>query len=612
MKNQYSLGTGLSILLWLFAINPAFGQAWTDTLEIPPIVDSGNDSLFVDIETHDFGRPGLDSVKTLAYNYSGSGTNSYLGPTLVWEKNRPQKTTITNRLGGNNITTVHWHGANVPANTDGGPHQIITTSTPFSPEFVVLDDPATLWYHPHGEDITYTQVQAGLAGIIIVRDPLNPVEAIVPSQYGIDDIPLIIQDIAFRADTIDTLQGTPATPKRQTLVNGTIQPKLNVPPQPVQFRVLDGSTRNAFMLAFVRDTNNVVPSERLSFSLLASDGGYLPDSVRTIDSLETSVGIRNGIIMDFTPFPGDTFYLVNIPTSLRQGTVGSSQNRPPIGNALVQIIVGQTQEGTPGIVPTSLPAIAPLGTPSLTRTINLNGRGAPASNLDRFSINNNQYEFDVINTVVYQGAIEDWQIANNTPIAHPFHIHLIQFFVQSVEDIATGAQLPIPVEYLGPKDDILVQPGQRVTFRAIFDSYSVPMPFDPDTDTYMYHCHILTHEDGYYTPGNPNVISGRRHWGMMQQFVVWNGIVNNDLSQPLGESMVLFPNPASGEINLNGESGKMSTLRVYDLQGKRLLERLLPPFSGTVPVDVSQLGTGMVLVEWESADGRFVKKVVLE
>ena len=99
---------------------------------------------------------------------------------------------------------------------------------------------------------------------------------------------------------------------------------------------------------------------------------------------------------------------------------------------------------------------------------------------------------------------------------------------------------------------------------------------------------------------------------MMQQFVVWDGTVNNDLSHPMGENMILFPNPSTGKVNLNGECNHLSSVRVCDLHGRLLLEKVLPPFSGTTSIDLSPLQPGMLLFEWQSPTGKFVRKVVLE
>ncbi|MEM6271064.1 MAG: multicopper oxidase domain-containing protein [Bacteroidota bacterium] len=602
------------LLMCMVSFSSSYAQ-FTIDLVVPDLIDSSFYQITTDVETHDFGATGFDNVTTFAYNHDGDSTNDYLGPTMVWEVGRTQTTRIINRLGTNNTTTVHWHGANIPAWTDGGPHQTIAPGDTFVPVFDIIEKPASLWYHPHAEDATLTQVQMGLAGMIIIRDPQDAVEPILPTNYGVDDFPIIIQDLKVDNDgNLDTNRVGGGT----NIVNGTIRPVLNVPPQVIRLRILNGSTRASQSLMIVADTSNTVAAGRKPYSLLASDGGYISDSVRTIDSLLNGPGIRNEILIDFTGEAGQTYYLYNRRNSIPNNFVKANDG------PLMQIQVGQNTVSPMGAIPTSLPNIPVLGPPDNTRIVDLGGQGAgnndslnPLADSLKFNINGRQFVIGTIDDTVNLGTIEDWQVRNTSTVAHPFHVHLVQFQIVGVEDLS-GNPLPIPVEFLGPNDNIMVPSGQQVTIRMIFDSYGSSMPFDVNRDTYMYHCHILTHEDGYYAlgynstvPNTPN-IEQREHWGMMQQFVVWDGTVSRDLSQPLGPELTLFPNPAGDELNLNGDCTKLSTLKVYDLQGKLLMEKLLRPFSGTKTVDISDLQRGLVVVEWTSPEGRYTRKLIVE
>ena len=107
-------------------------------------------------------------------------------------------------------------------------------------------------------------------------------------------------------------------------------------------------------------------------------------------------------------------------------------------------------------------------------------------------INGRSMDLDRIDERVSLGSIEIWEIVNRTPLTHPFHIHDVQFRVLDRD----GAP-PLPYEQ-GLKDTVLVDPGSTVRVIAEFADFA-----DPD-HPYMYHCHILEHEDA----------------GMMGQFVV--------------------------------------------------------------------------------------------
>jgi FtsP/CotA-like multicopper oxidase with cupredoxin domain len=89
---------------------------------------------------------------------------------------------------------VHWHGMHLPARNDGGPHQFIAPGGHWQPEWSIDQLPATLWYHPHPHGQTEGQVTRGLAGLFYLDDGTN---SVLPHRYGIDDIPIILQDRTF-------------------------------------------------------------------------------------------------------------------------------------------------------------------------------------------------------------------------------------------------------------------------------------------------------------------------------------------------------------------------------------------------------------------------------
>ena len=121
------------------------------------------------------------------------------------------------------------------------------------------------------------------------------------------------------------------------------------------------------------------------------------------------------------------------------------------------------------------------------------GRGSHSGGMDdMMGINGRSMDLRRIDERVPSGAIEIWTIVNDTPLAHPFHIHDIQFRV-----LDRNGRVPAGHER-GLKDTVLVDPGETVRIISKFGEYA-----DPDRP-YMYHCHILEHEDA----------------GMMGQFTV--------------------------------------------------------------------------------------------
>ncbi len=131
-------------------------------------------------------------------------------------------------------TSVHWHGLEVNGPEDGGPHQVIDQGTLWEPSFMIDQPASTLWFHPHVIGTTAIQVYYGLAGLIIVEDEFS--DALnIPKDYGVNDIPLIIQDRSFNSDgsfnyTTNMMNGVVGD---KILVNGAITPTLKVIKSPL-------------------------------------------------------------------------------------------------------------------------------------------------------------------------------------------------------------------------------------------------------------------------------------------------------------------------------------------------------------------------------------------
>ena len=120
----------------------------------------------------------------------------------------------------------------------------------------------------------------------------------------------------------------------------------------------------------------------------------------------------------------------------------------------------------------------------------------PGARVRRFSlsgseINGKDMDMTRIDEVVPAGAVEIWEI-DNTTYAHNFHIHEVSFRILTVD----GA--PPPEDQRGPKDTVFVPKKAKVRLAVEFG------PHADASAPYMYHCHILRHEDK----------------GMMGQFVV--------------------------------------------------------------------------------------------
>ena len=144
----------------------------------------------------------------------------YLGPTLRMRRGDKVSLTVENQL--DQVTTMHWHGMHVPAKMDGTPHQEIGSGDSWTASFPVDQQAATLWYHPHPHGNTGPQVYSGLAGQLWIDD--KGTESLdLPRTYGVDDIPLIIQDRNLTRNNQFRLPGGVGL-GTTILINGTLDP----------------------------------------------------------------------------------------------------------------------------------------------------------------------------------------------------------------------------------------------------------------------------------------------------------------------------------------------------------------------------------------------------
>ena len=145
------------------------------------------------------------SRTTASYGYNGP----FLGPALRLRRGQTVVMDVTNRLP--EPTTVHWHGLIIPGNVDGGPHRPIAPGKNWRPTLSINQPAATLWFHPHFYPTTADQVIKGLAGLLIVDDE-DTDRLKLPSRWGADDIPLIIQDRRFAQNGCAEIAGAHIQP----------------------------------------------------------------------------------------------------------------------------------------------------------------------------------------------------------------------------------------------------------------------------------------------------------------------------------------------------------------------------------------------------------------
>lgn len=385
------------------------------------------------------------TTPTLGYN------GSYLGPVIRVSRGDEVRMHVRNELSDE--TSVHWHGLEVEGTADGGPHQVIPENGTWEPVFSIDQPAATLWFHPHVIGTTAIQVYYGLAGLLIVEDE-NTKSLNLPDEYGVNDIPLIIQDRSFSEDgsflyydnMMDGAYGD------HIMVNGAITPYLDVDQVKMRFRIVNGANARNFDLRL---------SDRSAFLQIASDGGLLESPLER-DALFITPGERAEIIVDFSKYKnGDVLEMMSD------------------GERVMSFRVGDEAEDFTEI-PEKLAEIERMDPDLVTgfKSIELDGMG------HMVTLNGRQFDMDRIDDDVPEGELEIWEIRTNRSMmmgspGHPFHIHGTQFQV-----LSRDGEEPYLNEK-GWKDTIFVNSGETVRIIVRFRFKGL----------FMYHCHILEHEE---------------------------------------------------------------------------------------------------------------------
>jgi FtsP/CotA-like multicopper oxidase with cupredoxin domain len=439
------------------------GTATTTALPIPSLLKpiDKNGVQHYDVSILEAEHTFFDGIATKTYAMNGT----YLGPTLLLTNGDNVSINYTNNL--KETTTIHGHGMHLPAKMDGAAHQPIAVGTTWSAQYTVNQKASTNWYHPHFMGKTAEHVYKGLAGLIIVED--NESRALdLPKRYGIDDIPLVLQDRIFNNGQIDY------SPSRREIMrgyvgdtfiaNGAIEPTFDAEAKEIRFRILNGSNATVYELGF---------SNGMSFKQIATDNSFLEVPV-SMTRLTLSPAERAEIVVDLTTLSGETFTLFEYRNS----------------KTFVNISVNKTATATTTL-PTTLTTLDAIDTSLVSQTrpfrYGMAGMGA-------FTINGKSMDMNRIDEVITLGDTEIWEVTNPMMMDHNFHIHATHFRV--IE--RNGSAANVAENEKGYKDVVYLPANGTVKLLVKMTDYT------DSTAPYMYHCHFLEHEDA----------------GMMGQFTV--------------------------------------------------------------------------------------------
>jgi FtsP/CotA-like multicopper oxidase with cupredoxin domain len=378
---------------------------------------------------------------------------SFPGPTLsIWPGD-----TLRIRLINNldDCTNLHTHGFHVsPKGNSDNIYIHIDSGETFDYEYHLPDNhPAGIfWYHPHCHGLTATQTTGGLTGAIIVRGGLDEIEGIA----GLTDSILYLQSSQFDSNGSMVPFDQQSAMTRMRTVNGQYQPTIAIQPGETQrWRIANASSDDFFLLHLQDHTLHVI----------AKDGNPY-DRVVPVDQVLLAPAERVEVLVQASSTPGSYQF--------RSLTWGDDYQTQPDVLMATMVVEGDALE--PAQLPTDLIPFEDLSQLPIDRqrVTTFEEPGPPLY----LAIDGKHWEEDRIDQTVQLGALEEWIVRNTSSHRHPFHIHVNDFQV-----VAVNGQ---PVEARSLQDTVNLPPNGEVTIRMRFADFS---------GKFVYHCHILSHED---------------------------------------------------------------------------------------------------------------------
>lgn len=474
--------------------------------------------------------PILPGAPTTVWTYQGTVVkgdpsvlqtipNSYLGPIIRVHQGQKVRIVFKNELPEASI--IHWHGLIVPPAMDGHPKDAVGPGKTYVYEFEVKNRAGTYWYHPHPDGRTGAQVNAGLAGLLLISDDK---ETALHLPDGDADLPLVLQDRRFDTAHQLTYVSSGSSMERMMgflgdtmVVNGQAQAQLSLATRVYRLRLLNGSNARIYKLAW---------SNGMPLTVIGTDGGLLAQPVQR-PYVMLAPGERVELWTDLRQQPiGTDIRLQSLAyTGVEAGMMGGMSHEEvtlPNGQPFDILTMHVAQTATDSrTLPATLTQIeryrlqdAVNRTHPRQITLGMNGMN--------WTLNGKRFTMDDMpEDTVKQDSTEVWEFNNEMPkggmmggmdhsmmghsmpqgnmtnqagmqdfMAHPMHIHGGQFQVigRQVAPAQQAAWQTIKDGLIddGWKDTVLVMPGERV---------KVLMRFTAGTGLYLYHCHNLEHED---------------------------------------------------------------------------------------------------------------------
>ncbi len=389
-------------------------------------------------------------------------------------------------------TVVHVHGGRVPPESDGWPEAWYPPGKSATYHYPNKQEAALLWYHDHAMGINRLNICAGMAGLYVIRDSFEDALNLPQGEF---EIPLVLMDRMIGTDgqiyyPVSQFPDAPWIPEysgNATLVNGKLLPYLDVQPRKYRFRILNAANSRFYFLSLGNDR---------PFQQIGSDQGLL-SAPAAVPRLAVAPGERADVVVDFAEHRGEHIVLNNLLAPLMQFRVASER------------------VADPSALPSALRSVPRTAAADAIRTRQLtleevdNVLGDPLVHLL-----DGKHWHDPVSEKPVWGTTEIWELLNLTDDTHPIHLHLVRFQILDRRPIDIDARIydkrvvyvgdavrPDPNE-AGWKDTVSATPGASTRIIVKFEAY---------TGRYVWHCHILEHEDNEMMRPYEVVAPANRH-----------------------------------------------------------------------------------------------------
>lgn len=390
----------------------------------------------------------LAGEPVVATVYNGS----FMGPTMRVQPGDRIELSLANTL--DETTNIHFHGLHV--SPSGISDNIFIEVAPGATQDYVVDLPAnhpsgTFWYHSHNHHTSEAQVFGGLSGLVVV----DGLEDLLPEDLqDIEERTIALKDFQATDGAIPTENIDSNAPTTRT-VNGVVNPSLAID---------SGETQLWRMANIGADIYYELQLEGMPFNVIAEDGNPVWQ-VNAVDSLVLPPGKRFDVLVQ----GGD-------PGTVELKTLAYDQQGDQYPEASLATVTVNESPTEPAVIPEQIVEPYDLSTATVdkSRTITFAKNDVDGT----FTIDNKVFDPNRIDQEVKLGALEEWTIINRNSQQHPFHIHVNDFQVISINGD--------PYDAVSHQDSVNLPANGEVVVR---------IPFDDFTGKFVFHCHILNHED---------------------------------------------------------------------------------------------------------------------